>query len=67
METYKILGSLWFGGVIGIVRVQTEYDGIKYFIGQGNGINQEDDEQHIASYGSTASPEVIKSFMEGAG
>ena len=44
---YEVLNSIWFGK-IGIVEVKTLFNGIKYYIGKGNGLNQEDDEQHIA-------------------
>jgi hypothetical protein len=53
----KILEVYWFNGG-GIVRVQTEYDGIKYYI---RGIPPEmigdpdSDAQFIADYGSTFS------------
>ena len=60
---YKVLGSIWFNKV-GIVRVQTAYDGIKYYIGQGDGLSMEDDEQYIAAWGSTVAPDVVRSFME---
>ena len=52
----KILDVLWFCGRtnVGIVRVEDEYDGIKYYIGSPPVMgNEEADTQFIASWGST--------------
>jgi len=55
----KILDTLWFCGrtMVGIVRVETEYEGIKYYIasppGEAKGNNEEEDIQFIADWGST--------------
>lgn len=52
----KVTDSIWFtpmgGAVIGIVLVETVYDGPVFYIGQGAGFNQEHDEQHIAQRGA---------------
>jgi hypothetical protein len=51
-----ILNSIWFTnhcGCIGIVRVRTEYDGVKYFISSVCGIDQKSDEKYVAEWGST--------------
>lgn len=53
----KILDSLWFTGgtgtgCIGIVRTSDEYSGVQYFIGIGQGLNQDFDESEIADWGS---------------
>lgn len=52
----KILDAMWFSSC-GIVRVQTEYDGIKYYIkgthGFGVETTEEDDSTMIAQWGST--------------
>ena len=50
----KILETYWFIGG-GIVRVQTDYEGIKYYIrGLGEDMNDANtDEQYIADWGST--------------
>ena len=52
----KILETYWFIGG-GIVRVQTDYEGIKYYIrGYGShadGISQDYDAEYIANWGST--------------
>jgi hypothetical protein len=49
---YDVLESVWYGKV-GIVKVNTTWDGIRWYIGVGEGLSQEDDEQHIAAYGNT--------------
>jgi hypothetical protein len=51
----KIIGVRWFCGqsTVGVVRVQDEYDGIKYYIGTGEGHVEEADMQNIAEWGST--------------
>ena len=52
----KVLESVWFtpmgGACIGIVMVETQYDGIVFYIGQGVGVNQQNDEQLIAERGA---------------
>ena len=51
----EILDVMWFCGRtnVGIVKVNDEYDGIKYYIGSAMGIKEKDDMQHIADWGST--------------
>lgn len=55
----KILDTRWFCGrtSVGIVRVEDEYDGIKYYIasppGEAKGHNEEEDIKFIADWGST--------------
>lgn len=55
----KILDSYWFNGG-GIVRVETDYDGIKYYIrGDLHPASTEDADAHfIADYGNTFPPDV---------
>ena len=52
----KVLDSVWFtpmgGACIGVVAVETEYDGLCFFIGLGAGVNRETDEQYIAERGA---------------
>lgn len=51
----EILDVMWFcagHGNVGIVRVQDKYEGIKYYIGQCSGYDQDHDMQHIANWGS---------------
>ena len=63
MSGTKVLGVVWFGGrsTIGIVKVEDEYDGIKYLIGacQGSLDSEADDIQYIVDWGSH--------FPQGAG
>ena len=50
-----ILGVRWFcagHGNVGIVRVMTEYEGIRYYIGSCDGADEEVDSQYIADWGS---------------
>lgn len=48
----KVLDAIWFNKV-GIVRVEDEYDGIKYYVKDVDGLNEEDDMWNIAYWGST--------------
>ena len=51
----KVLSTYWFNGG-GIVRVETDYEGIKYYIGTWGplgGMNQAKDADFIADYGNT--------------
>ena len=49
----KILDVLWFN-LCGIVRVEDEYDGIKYYIRPIRGVQtEEQDMEDIAAYGTT--------------
>lgn len=48
----KILDVAWFN-TCGIVRVETDYDGIKYYIRAINGMDEELDKRLIAEYGSS--------------
>lgn len=52
----RVIESVWFtpmgGQIIGVVMVETEYDGIVFYIGNGAGFSQENDELHIAERGA---------------
>lgn len=48
----KILDVIWFNKV-GIVRVEDEYEGIKYYIKDVDGLNEEDDTWKVVDWGST--------------
>lgn len=52
----KVLESTWFtqmgGQIIGVVMVETEYDGIVFYIGNGVGYSKENDEARIAERGA---------------
>ena len=45
---------MWFSGryLVGIVQVNDEFDGIKYYIGTAPGNDEDADKEHIASWGS---------------
>lgn len=51
----KILDTRWFCGRtnVGIVRVEDEWDGIKYYIAGVDGYSEATDSKFIADYGST--------------
>jgi hypothetical protein len=52
----KVLNTRWFTnsvGCIGIVKVETDYDGIKYYIGGVAGNDEATDAQYVADWGST--------------
>lgn len=58
---YNVSQSIWYGN-IGIVTVQTEYDGEKMYIGQASGFSKEDDEQYIAAWGVAFHPQVFQNM-----
>lgn len=60
----KILNSIWFN-TIGIVCIKNEIGTIKYYIGQGKGINQKEDEVHIAEYGMPINKNILIEFFNG--
>lgn len=52
----KVVDSIWFtpmgGACIGIVMVETEYDGFCFYIGLGAGHNEQRDAERIAETGA---------------
>lgn len=44
----------WFSGAatVGIVQVVCPYEGRKYYIGVGNGVDDKADAEHIAAWGA---------------
>ena len=59
----RVTDSFWCG-YIGIVKVLDEITGeYKYYIGQGRGDNQHEDEQHIANNGSPIHPQALVRFF----
>ena len=56
----KILDTRWFCGRtnVGIVQVNDEYDGIKYYIASPAGHDESIDAQFIADWGSTFPKDV---------
>jgi len=63
----KILDSYWFNpmgsAIIGIVKVETEYDGIKYYIGTASGRDTDDDARHIAERGAKFPTETAETLF----
>jgi hypothetical protein len=62
-EKYDVVKSIWFNR-IGIVKVQSQYFGFKYYIGEGKGLDQEEDEQKIARNGIPIYKESIEQFFK---
>ena len=60
---YDVQKSIWFNK-IGIVKVKTKFNGNKYYIGTGGGLNQNIDEQHIAKLGMPVHPEIMVEFFK---
>jgi hypothetical protein len=52
----RVLESVWFKpkttAPIGIVMVETPYDGIVFYIGLGTGLNEANDERMVAERGA---------------
>ena len=50
----KIIDVIWFNGTscVGIVQVEDQYEGIKYYIGSAAGHDEETDKELIASWGA---------------
>lgn len=49
----KILDVIWFTGssCVGIVKVEDDFDGIKYYISSASGMHEKVDAEHIAAWG----------------
>ncbi len=62
-EKYEVVNSIWFNH-IGIVKVKTKHFGYKYYIGQGVGLDQEEDEQKIARNGMPVNKSIINEFLK---
>lgn len=62
----KILDTYWFNGG-GIVKVQTDYDGIKYYISGLSDFSESEtaDAERIAHWGSSFPTEVGDILFEG--
>ena len=50
----KILDVRWFNGssCVGVVRVEDPYDGIKYYVGTGTGMDEDIDMEYISVWGA---------------
>jgi hypothetical protein len=67
----KVTNSYWFnsnGRTIGIIEVETEYDGLKYYIGipKREGGSQKDDELEISEWGSMFPKAAAQTLFYGA-
>lgn len=60
---YQVIDSYWFNH-IGIVKIATSFGEFKYYIGQGKGLDQQEDEQIIAQTGTPVSPSHLKAFFQ---
>jgi hypothetical protein len=61
----KFLEVIWINGSFGIVKVETEYDGIQYYaktVDTSYGI--ETNIKDIMNWGNTVDPEEMKRFFE---
>lgn len=63
----KVLDSVWFNPmgstIIGVVKVETKFDGIKYYIGTASGRNIDNDASHIAERGAKFPEESAKKLF----
>ena len=50
----KVNDVIWFAGIstVGLVQVDDEYEGIKYYIGAANGLDEEVDKEYISVWGA---------------
>ena len=62
-EKFKVVKSIWFNH-IGIVKVETKFYGSKYYIGEGIGLDEEEDEQKIARSGMPVSKAMLNEFFK---
>lgn len=60
----KVLDSIWFtpmgGSLIGIVKADVEYEGIKYYIGHASGLDEDEDARSIAERGARFPEDAAK-------
>jgi len=64
VDTFNVLEVLWLNsGNFGIVKVETEYDGIKFYGKSITPTNQVDDITEIVKWGNTIDPAVMTNFM----
>ena len=56
----KILDVIWFSGTscVGLVKVEDQYDGIKYYISSATGMDESVDMEHIAAWGASFDKEA---------
>ena len=63
MTKYNVLDSIWFDKM-GIVKVETKFSGVKFYIGKGLGLNEKEDEQLIAKNGMPVPIKSIQRFFK---
>ena len=63
MIGFDVTKSIWFNK-IGIVEIKTQFYGMKYYIGEGKGLDKHEDEQHIARVGIPVSEKMILEFFK---
>lgn len=54
----KVLNAWWYGGNIGVIKVDTGFE-IKYYIGTVYGQDEKEDIEKILKYGSRFYPEIF--------
>ena len=60
----KVLDAIWFN-LLGIIKTKdTTTNEIKFYIGEGLGINEGDDIKHIIDYGIKHTPESFKELIK---
>ena len=62
MSEHNVVDAIWFNA-IGIVRVRPGTGEDKFYIGGAEGINEEDDVQRIAAWGTPIHFETLASFF----
>ena len=65
----KITNAIWFSGrrgLVGVVEVDDQYDGLVYYIGIAPGKNEEDDKLEIAAWGSSFPKAAAQTLLYGA-
>lgn len=58
----KVLDVIWFTGTacVGVVKVDTECEGIKYYINSVSGMDEDIDTEYVAAWGATFPADVGK-------
>ena len=62
----KIIDVLWFSGTkcIGIVCTETDQGERRFYIGKGEGLDEERDKRQIADWGMRIDPQVMQNFFK---
>jgi hypothetical protein len=64
----NIIESVWFTlktgpGIIGIVKIDDGYN-VKWYMGTASGLDEKQDEQQIAKFGTPVYPSMLKQFFD---